>query len=112
MIDLCVILVSFKVYSHLQLTNLAMVVLPLIRYLIIGTFMILGSDCIAQDHCWIKYRYDGAGNRIQRYWWCGDPTEVDEEPNDDTKMIKAKDFGLRLFPNPANDLIQLRSKRY
>lgn len=62
----------------------------------------------AQDHCWIKYIYDAAGNRIERQWWCGDPNEA-EHDNDD-KMMAQGSFGLTLAPNPTRDLLTLSSE--
>jgi hypothetical protein len=63
------------------------------------------TGTFAQDHCWIKYNYDAAGNRIKRYWWCGDPNEID--PGE--KSALKQDFGLRLFPNPAAETVRLAS---
>jgi hypothetical protein len=76
--------------------------------LTIAFFTFMSVESIAQDHCWIKYSYDPAGNRINREWWCGDPNghEEDAEP----KATAARDFGLRTMPNPASDQITLRSE--
>ena len=55
---------------------------------VILIILILGlsiQDAVTQDHCWIKYSYDNAGNRIKRHWWCGDPN--DPEENIDTSPI-------------------------
>lgn len=62
---------------------------------------------MAQDHCWIKYSYDAAGNRVKREWWCGTPGEPD--PGGEEKS--AKDFGFRLAPVPALDELTLTSER-
>jgi hypothetical protein len=79
------------------------------RTLLLNIFLVLGLATVAQNHCWIKYEYDAAGNRIKRYWWCGDPTVVDQENNSEPKSPMARDFGLRVFPNPANEHMQLSS---
>ncbi|QQR87946.1 MAG: T9SS type A sorting domain-containing protein [Flavobacteriales bacterium] len=68
-----------------------------------------GMTVVAQSHCWVKYKYDAAGNRIKRYWWCGDPNEIEKEEEVKTKSAMAEDFGLRLYPNPASDAVQLSS---
>lgn len=68
------------------------------------------SQAVAQntDHCWIKYLYDAAGNRIERNWWCGDPNEADHDA--DPKMMAQNTFGLHLAPNPAKDAFSLFSE--
>ena len=60
----------------------------------------------SQDHCWVKYLYDAAGNRIERKWWCGDPHEVEQGP----KMMVQGSFGLTIAPNPTTDLFTLTSE--
>jgi hypothetical protein len=80
-----------------------------IRSLLFAVFVTLSVAGLAQDHCWIKYNYDAAGNRIERYWWCGDPNVADSEENGEPKSAMAEDFGLRLFPNPTTDRVQLTS---
>ena len=67
----------------------------------------VAAMCVAQDHCWIKYSYDAAGNRIKREWWCGTPGEPD--PGGEEKS--ARDFGFRLAPVPALDELTLTSER-
>lgn len=64
---------------------------------------------IAQNHCWIKYTYDAAGNRIKREWWCGIPGDPD--PQYEEKSARAADFGFRLAPVPATDMLTLTSGR-
>ena len=80
------------------------------RTLLLSTFLLLGLATVAQDHCWIKYSYDAAGNRIKRYWWCGDPTILEHEVDGEPKSDMAKDFGFRVFPNPAKENLQLSSE--
>lgn len=65
-----------------------------------------GKTLLAQDHCWIKYSYDAAGNRIERRWWCGDPHVLEGGP----KMMAESSFGLTLAPNPTRDLLSLTSE--
>jgi hypothetical protein len=81
------------------------------RTLLLNAFLILGLGTMAQDHCWIKYSYDAAGNRIKRYWWCGDPNVIDHEVDGEPKSVMAKDFGFRVFPNPAKENLQLSSEQ-
>lgn len=69
--------------------------------------ILVATMCVAQDHCWIKYSYDAAGNRIKREWWCGTPGEPD--PGGEEKS--ARDFGFRLAPVPALDELTLTSER-
>ena len=66
---------------------------------------ICSFTALAQDHCWIKYDHDAAGNRIKRYWWCGNPDQTDESGSPKTAM--SKDFGYRLYPVPATDRLVL-----
>ena len=83
--------------------------IPSLRALLNSAFITFAiTEGLAQEHCWIKYSYDPAGNRIKREWWCGDPNghEEDGEP----KTAAAKDFGLRTMPNPVSDQITLRSE--
>jgi hypothetical protein len=72
-------------------------------------FLAFLTDGFGQNHCWTKYNYDAAGNRIKRYWWCGDPNTTDGEENGETKSAMSPDFGLRLIPNPAGEQVQLTS---
>jgi Secretion system C-terminal sorting domain len=60
----------------------------------------------SQDHCWIKYLYDAAGNRIERKWWCGDPHVVES----DEKSMAEQPFGLTIAPNPTRDVFTLTSE--
>jgi hypothetical protein len=78
----------------------------------------------------IRYRYDAAGNRIQRLIYVYDPTEdVNENPNgrfalpvaeeksdkqDDKeeKEFISADFKLLVFPNPAETYITLNILDY
>ena len=57
------------------------------------------------NHCWIRYTYDAAGNRVERTWWCGDPNEAEHDP----KMMTQDPFGLSLAPNPTRDRVTLTS---
>lgn len=79
------------------------------RITLTGIVFFLGFVAVAQNHCWVKYQYDAAGNRIKRYWWCGDPNEIEKEEEVKTKSAMAEDFGLRVYPNPASDALQLSS---
>lgn len=76
--------------------------------LLCGAFCVTAS-VIAQNHCWIKYSYDAAGNRIKREWWCGIPGDPD--PEEEVKSLRAADFGFRLAPVPATDMLTLTSER-
>ena len=67
-----------------------------------------GMEAIAQtppDHCWVKYIYDQAGNRIKREWWCGVPGGWDENGN--PKTLPANAIGVRAYPNPADQTLEL-----
>lgn len=77
------------------------------RGLLTAILLFTGVTVVAQNHCWVKYQYDAAGNRIKRYWWCGDPNEIGHEG--EPKAGMAGDFGLRVYPNPASDAVQLSS---
>ena len=80
---------------------------PALRALLnIAFIMFAVAKGLAQDHCWIKYSYDPAGNRIKREWWCGDPHTIEGED----KSMAAKDFGLRTMPNPTGERLTLRSE--
>src|SRR5215213_8007136 len=79
------------------------------KSLLLVAFFAFNLDLLAQDHCWIKYNYDAAGNRIKRYWWCGDPNKAEEESGEPKSAMTA-DFGLRLFPDPAAENVQLISE--
>lgn len=57
------------------------------------------------DHCWVKYSYDQAGNRIKREWWCGDPNGWDENANPKSLAVNA--IGVRAYPNPATDVFEV-----
>jgi hypothetical protein len=57
------------------------------------------------DHCWVKYAYDQAGNRIKREWWCGDPNGWDENAN--PKALPVNTIGVRAYPNPAADAFEV-----
>ena len=78
-----------------------------IRSILLCVSLVCCATTFAQDHCWIKYNYDAAGNRTKRYWWCGDPNQTD--PDSQTKSTMAQDFGFRLFPNPATEKLQFTS---
>lgn len=80
-----------------------------IRALLTISLTTLGLlEAVAQDHCWIKYSYDGAGNRIERKWWCGDPNEVE---HDDDPSMAAQSFGFSVAPNPTSDRFTLLSEQ-
>jgi len=68
------------------------------------------DDLAAQQHCWVKYTYDIAGNRIQRSWWCGQPSHDDELPGVPKSAQADKGYGLVAAPNPANTEFTLRSE--
>lgn len=80
-----------------------------IKSLLLVAFFAFNLDLLAQDHCWVKYNYDAAGNRIKRYWWCGDPNQAEEESGE-PKLAMTADFGFGLFPNPAADRVRLMSE--
>lgn len=70
--------------------------------------MSLGTAVVAQtppDHCWVKYSYDPAGNRIKREWWCGDPGGTDE--NGTPRSHTVNTIGVRAYPNPADQALEL-----
>jgi len=94
---------------HLQI-NVSKYPHTKMRTFLLTTFLLIGLGTQAQDHCWIKYSYDAAGNRIKRYWWCGDPTLLEHEVDGEPKSDMAKDFGFRVFPNPAKENLQLSSE--
>jgi YD repeat-containing protein len=77
-----------------------------IRWALLFGLMMTDGPLLAQtppDHCWVKYTYDQAGNRITRQWWCGDPT--DHEDPGDPDMIAVNDIGVRVYPNPTDRLL-------
>lgn len=94
----------------------------LVKCLLISATFWLTSDSIAQDGCTIRYRYDAAGNRISRDWYCwtGDPdpdeTDVDRmAQHDDPGQLKKAEAStgplsetqLLVFPNPASTSITI-----
>lgn len=79
------------------------------RKLVTCTLFLVGLTVVGQNHCWVKYQYDAAGNRIKRYWWCGDPNEIEKEEEVKSLPTMSEDFGLRVYPNPASDAVQLSS---
>ena len=81
----------------------------LLRLAFFGSLLALVQDTFAQDHCWIKYSYDPAGNRIKREWWCGIPKEPD--PGSEVKSKESQDFGFRVMPVPAADQLTFTSER-
>lgn len=74
--------------------------------LLVAMACLWAERALGQDHCWIRYRYDDAGNRIKREWWCGDPHQAEGE----VKMRAPASFGLSLGPVPAKDELILRSE--
>ena len=79
----------------------------ILQALLFTVSLLFASDLFGQNHCWIKYTYDAAGNRIERKWWCGDPHVADE---DETKSMEQAAFGFMLAPNPARDNLVLTSE--
>jgi hypothetical protein len=57
------------------------------------------------DHCWVKYSYDAAGNRIKREWWCGDPGGADENATPRSQAVNS--IGVRAYPNPATESFEV-----
>jgi len=57
----------------------------------------------------VKYTYDAAGNRVQRKLDVSDPsTQRTIETNQDEKATqKASELGLSVFPNPAQDKVNV-----
>ncbi len=58
----------------------------------------------------IQYGYDSHGNRTQRSLVVSDPTtQRTEQPAKEDEKIKetAKELGLTVFPNPAQDKVQV-----
>ena len=79
--------------------------------ILVAVALFAGANTVfGQQHCWVKYTYDAAGNRIQRSWWCGVPGP-DEELLGGPKAAQAeKGYGLVAAPNPANTEFTLRSE--
>lgn len=68
------------------------------------------NTVFGQQHCWVKYTYDAAGNRIQRSWWCGQPGPEEELLGGPKAAQAEKGYGLVAAPNPANTEFTLRSE--
>jgi len=73
---------------------------------IITLSFFLSITCMAQT---VKYSYDPAGNRIQRKLDVSNPNtqRTNEEPKEEKAKETAKELGLSVFPNPAQDKVNV-----
>jgi len=76
------------------------------RTVFILTFFV-SSSLFSQTN--IQYGYDANGNRIQRQLVVSDPNtqRTSEAPKEEKAKETAKELGLSVFPNPAQDKVQV-----
>lgn len=75
------------------------------RYGLVLAFLLFtwGTLSAQEPYCQIKYVYNAAGDRVQRYWYCWPLLE--SKPHGDGRLANN---ALKLTPNPASTMLTIQ----